>query len=78
MWGSVNKMYLTPHQMHIVNAKKDKMSHCGRRISGVAWYVAEYYMYTTTHSICKICLKIFHKLPAKRQLQGNAWEMEGE
>ncbi len=77
MFGDVAKMYMTPHKTHIRNETKAEFSHCGRLISGVAWYVAEYYLKNVSvkRPICKTCLRMFHKLKPERQQQGNKWGM---
>lgn len=81
MMGSVAKIYLMPHVRHIRNEVKAEFSHCGRRISGVAWYVAEYYKTSAEERnshrpTCKICLHMWNKLPNGRKQQYNDWTMK--
>ena len=75
MYGDVAKIYFTPHKTHIRNEAEAESSHCKRRLSGVAWWIAEYYVYHTQRPICETCLKIYVMLKPERQQQGNKWKM---
>lgn len=59
MFGTVAKIYLTPHKVHIRKEGLTKFSHCGRRLSGVAWYVNEYHLKNVERPVCKTCLRVF-------------------
>lgn len=59
MMGAVNKIYLTPHKTHIQSEALTSFSHCGRRISSLAWWVDEYHLKNVQRPVCKICLRVF-------------------
>lgn len=76
MFPTVSKLYLTPHKAHIQSEALTSFSHCGRRISGLAWWMDEYHLKNVQRPVCKTCLRVFElnllkELSLVKRLKGN-------